>query len=277
MKETLFSTGEFAKLARTTKRTILFYNEKGILKPAKIGVKNYRYYEPNQILDFQIISLLRNLGVSLNEIKKYLDKKYSLQKIFELKRNELSSELEKLQNSLNKINYYNDNLEKTGFMIEENIKEVESFEIYYIVRRGPYAKIKDYCLELKAMFEQIPDDSVFVNIFVEGGYKPKDDLMKIGIIKNLTLHTRPKSEEIQDHEPYLERIQKYKALYYIYKGPGSLLSIHWDYINDIAEKKGYKRDSKIPHGLELYLRTSLNGVEEEENMVFEIQLPILLE
>jgi DNA-binding transcriptional MerR regulator len=37
MKKDYITAGEFARLACTTKRTILWYDQKGILKPTKIG------------------------------------------------------------------------------------------------------------------------------------------------------------------------------------------------------------------------------------------------
>ena len=54
----LITAGEFAKLAGTTKRTIHFYDEKGVLKPIKINKSNYRLYDERQILDYQMILLL---------------------------------------------------------------------------------------------------------------------------------------------------------------------------------------------------------------------------
>ena len=71
----LITAGELAKLASTTKRTIHFYDEKGVLKPRKINSKKYRFYEEQQVLDYQMILLLSTLGVPLDEIKRYLSSK----------------------------------------------------------------------------------------------------------------------------------------------------------------------------------------------------------
>ncbi|RJQ24430.1 MerR family transcriptional regulator, partial [Candidatus Parcubacteria bacterium] len=53
MEEKLLTAGEFAKLARTTKRTVVWYGREGILPPFKIGENGYKYYKAHQILDFQ--------------------------------------------------------------------------------------------------------------------------------------------------------------------------------------------------------------------------------
>lgn len=68
----MLKISEFAKLANTTRRTLIFYDEKGLFSPAKIAPNGYRYYEPDQLYQFELIAGLRNLGLSLEDIKKIL-------------------------------------------------------------------------------------------------------------------------------------------------------------------------------------------------------------
>ena len=84
--DNLITAGELAKLASTTKRTILFYDEKGVLKPVKVNSSKYRFYLERQILDYQMILLLSTLGVSLGEMKQYLNKKGNLVQLFDDKK-----------------------------------------------------------------------------------------------------------------------------------------------------------------------------------------------
>lgn len=65
----MLKISEFAKLARTTRRTLIFYDKKGIFSPAKVTDNGYRYYEPDQLYEFELISGLRDLSLSLNDIK----------------------------------------------------------------------------------------------------------------------------------------------------------------------------------------------------------------
>ena len=66
MHQNLLTPAEFAKLARTTKRTVLWYAEKGILLPHTTSESGYRLYLPEQIIDFQSILLtLRQLRCTL--------------------------------------------------------------------------------------------------------------------------------------------------------------------------------------------------------------------
>lgn len=69
MKDNLYySTGEFAKKARVSIRTIRYYDKQGILKPSFINDTGYRFYTDSDFGNLQIILCLKSLGFSLEEI-----------------------------------------------------------------------------------------------------------------------------------------------------------------------------------------------------------------
>ncbi|BAQ24478.1 MerR family transcriptional regulator [Streptococcus troglodytae] len=68
----MLKISEFAKLAKTTRRTLIFYDEKGIFSPLETTENGYRYYKPDQLYQFEFISGLRQLGLSLEEIQQVL-------------------------------------------------------------------------------------------------------------------------------------------------------------------------------------------------------------
>lgn len=70
-----FTTAEFARLCGVGKDTLFHYDEIGIFRPAHRGENGYRYYTYQQFEVFNIIWTLRELGMKLSEIKKYLDKR----------------------------------------------------------------------------------------------------------------------------------------------------------------------------------------------------------
>ena len=93
MPTNLLTIGEFAKLAETTKRTVLWYEEEGILKPKQINTENkYRLYSADQIIDLKAIMLLRKLNFSIVEIKKFLSKN-NPEELFNLKKKALKQEI----------------------------------------------------------------------------------------------------------------------------------------------------------------------------------------
>lgn len=67
-----YTVNKLAKLSGVSIRTLHFYDEVGLLKPAHTGENNYRYYEQEQLLMLQQILFYRELGFPLNEIKEIL-------------------------------------------------------------------------------------------------------------------------------------------------------------------------------------------------------------
>jgi len=68
MKSGYYTSGEFARKANVTIRTIRFYDKQGILKPSKISEKGYRLYTDEDFGRLQKILSLKYLGFSLEEI-----------------------------------------------------------------------------------------------------------------------------------------------------------------------------------------------------------------
>jgi DNA-binding transcriptional MerR regulator len=69
----MFRTGEFSHLARVSKRLLQFYDEIGLLKPARIDPHTgYRYYSARQLPELNRILVLKELGLSLDHIRKML-------------------------------------------------------------------------------------------------------------------------------------------------------------------------------------------------------------
>lgn len=66
---------EFAKMVGTTRRTLIFYEQEGIFQPAHVTSNGYRYYSYDQIYRFEIISSLRQAGLTIKQIKAVLDEK----------------------------------------------------------------------------------------------------------------------------------------------------------------------------------------------------------
>lgn len=71
--ERLLTAGEFAKLLSTTKATLRHYDQLGILQPALVEDNGYRYYRPDQAQVFLVIELFSDCGLTLKEIRGYLE------------------------------------------------------------------------------------------------------------------------------------------------------------------------------------------------------------
>ena len=64
-----YTVRKLAQLSGVSVRTLHFYDEIGLLKPARVGENQYRYYEEEQLLALQQILFLRELGFELKKIQ----------------------------------------------------------------------------------------------------------------------------------------------------------------------------------------------------------------
>ncbi|MDL2288097.1 MerR family transcriptional regulator [Oscillospiraceae bacterium OttesenSCG-928-F05] len=67
------SISEFSKWSGITRRNLIFYDKQGVLKPELRGENNYRYYSYYQLGVAWALSLLREIGLPLSEIRTFLD------------------------------------------------------------------------------------------------------------------------------------------------------------------------------------------------------------
>lgn len=67
-----YTVKELAQISGVSVRTLHWYDEVGLLKPAYHGSNGYRYYEEEQLLILQQILFFRELGFELKQIRKVL-------------------------------------------------------------------------------------------------------------------------------------------------------------------------------------------------------------
>lgn len=68
-KSKFYSSGDFAKKAHITKKTIRYYDEHNILKPSFVNENGNRYYTDDDFARLQQVLFLKYLGFSLDDIK----------------------------------------------------------------------------------------------------------------------------------------------------------------------------------------------------------------
>lgn len=94
-----FNTGEFAKLCNVKKQTLFHYDDIGLFSPEIKDENGYRYYSVQQFEVFNVILILKEIGMPLKEIKYYLDNKTpeALIELFEDKIIQVNKEIENLK------------------------------------------------------------------------------------------------------------------------------------------------------------------------------------
>lgn len=105
MHEKYFTTGEFAKICNVEKHVLFHYDSIGLFKPTIISENGYRYYSYDQYFTFYVIINLKMLGMSLKDIKVYLEHRNPslLLKLLEEKNVQVAEKIKWFQNLQNTI------------------------------------------------------------------------------------------------------------------------------------------------------------------------------
>ncbi len=93
------TTGEFAELFGVKKQTMFHYDDMGIFRPVILGDNGYRYYSYDQMETFSIILMLRELGLSIAEIREQIESRSpeELVELLESKREDIDRKIERLR------------------------------------------------------------------------------------------------------------------------------------------------------------------------------------
>lgn len=113
--------GEFSKLTCVPIRTLRYYDEIDLFKPAEIDLfTDYRYYREEQIEDLKIINQLKGVGFTLEEIKKNWN--HFTNDIMENKKKELEQKLDNISDSIKQIDILRSSI-IDGKFTKEKLKE----------------------------------------------------------------------------------------------------------------------------------------------------------
>jgi len=94
-----FSTGELAKAAEVSVRTVQYYDQRGILTPSEVTEGGRRIYHDSDLERLQVICFLRDLDFSIKQIKKLLQEE-NREQVLELL---LTDQIESLEKSSKEI------------------------------------------------------------------------------------------------------------------------------------------------------------------------------
>ena len=131
--EIYFTTGDFAKLCEVTKQTLFHYDNIGLLCPDHKDSKGYRYYSYTQFDTMYVIESLKEMEMSLSDIKVFISNTTpdTMIDLFKEKSKQLSEKINNLisiQNSIEKKIQITEDAKTTDF---SEIKLVQAEEEYF--------------------------------------------------------------------------------------------------------------------------------------------------
>lgn len=120
MKNMLYKIGEFSKLANIPIKTLRYYDEINLFKPKEIDLfSGYRYYSEEQLKDLKIILSLKEVGFSLEEIKK--NKNNYNDELMRHKKTELIAKEKAIEEQIKKIDYLRSRIKDNKIILDGNI------------------------------------------------------------------------------------------------------------------------------------------------------------
>lgn len=114
--EGYYTSGEFAKMAHISVRTIRFYDKQNILKPSFVNESGARFYSDEDFVRLQQILLLKYLGFSLEEIRNMTVKQPDKQML----RNSLKLQLKLVKDQIEQMQLVEQAIEDTADALEQN-------------------------------------------------------------------------------------------------------------------------------------------------------------
>ena len=262
----MYKIGDFSNMSKTTIKTLRYYEKEGLLKPIYIDLNTgYRYYETSQLVDISKIISLRQIGLSIKDIKKVLNG-YDVREILNKREKELEETLALSNIQLSKIHYL---LEENNMENKIFIKEIPSYIVYYsdgII--SDFSKISDFvlaagteCAKANPNLKCIVPDYCYIS-YLDGEYKNKN--IKIRYAQAV------EKEGKETKNVKFMRADAITAICLYHKGPYENLRNSYNIILKYIEDNGYEI---IDNVRECYIDGCWNK-DSAADYLTEIEFPV---
>jgi DNA-binding transcriptional MerR regulator len=111
-----YTSGQFAKMAHISVRTVRYYDKQNILKPSKINESGARFYSDEDFVRLQQILLLKYLGFSLEDIRSMVVDDMD----YHMLRNSLNLQLKLVKDRIEQMEMVANAIEDTTAAIDAN-------------------------------------------------------------------------------------------------------------------------------------------------------------
>lgn len=266
----LLTIGQFAAMHGINKKTLMWYDEIGLFRPAAINPENgYRYYDYHQSPVLETILLLRDLDVSIHEIQDFMKDRSAgnLKQLLEEKMADLDKQIAHLQAVRTTLSAHHQNMDTLLTMDLSEISIVEREERCLVtvgIDRGTSferevelitAETEKY--QLGRLHKASYGSMISVSSLLSGRY---DDYSRLFIaIPSLSyragLHMAPGG----------------KYLRAFCKGEWDRLPKRYQEIFDYAREHGL-----TPYGYSYEMGINENVIERIEDYIVQIEIPITL-
>lgn len=162
----MYTVGQFARILSVSAKALRFYDSIGLLRPARVGENQYRYYGREQVAIMRQILFLRELGLGLEVIRSILESGAladppRLTAILLERLGELHAEVAERQRLIGRLEHVVSHLQEDGGAhametIQVTVKEVPSMQVVGVRRRAPIGQNGQLIGEAYAKLRQSP-------------------------------------------------------------------------------------------------------------------------
>ena len=265
----MLKIGDFSALSQVSIKTLRYYDEVGLLKPAHVdAASGYRQYSASQLPRLHRILALRDLGFPLETIAKMLDEGISgdqLRGMLRLRQaeqeNRVREEQERLARLLARVRL----IEQEGIMSKEVLlKEIAPQWMASIRSVVPnYAGVGALYGELYSTLGPAAFSGVPVARWHDREYKEQDVDAEAGVYLKGPVQTRGRV--------HVSELPAATVASIMHEGSYARLSESYNVVVPWVEANGYTIAGPIR---EIYLKASQPVRQDDESYVTEIQVPV---
>ena len=266
----MFKIGDFSKLSQVSIKTLRYYDEIGLLRPSEIDrFTSYRYYTASQLSRLNRILLLKDLGLSLDQIGRLLESDLppaQLRGMLKLRQAEIERSIDEEEARLARV------AALLTYIEQENVNMSQYDVVIKKVAPVRIASIRDVVANYGAQGElwgklgaylaqhNVKPVAPCLTIDHNEGYKERDvDLEVCEVID------APLAANSRVHVYDLPAVEQMACT--VHHGPFPQLSQGYQALMQWAEANGYRF---IGSSREVYLQVE----SDEASNVAEIQIPV---
>jgi effector-binding domain-containing protein len=267
----MFKIGQFSRFSQVTVKTLRYYDEIGLLKPAEVDrFTGYRYYSASQLPRLNRILALKDLGLSLDQIAQLIEGDLTPDQIrgmLRLKQVEIEEQLQEEQARLARVEWRLKQIEQEETMPTQEVvlKQTAAQSVASVRDTVPVTGISQLFGEIFAYLGQhrINPAGPPISIYYDQEFHEQETDIEIAVpvAGSVPAGNRVKPSELPavEHMACIVHEGSYEAIGGTY---GQLLS--W------VEANGYRINGPVR---EVYLRGPESG-DDTSTYVTEIQFPV---
>lgn len=263
----LYRIGMFANMNRVTIKTLRYYDEQNLLKPAYVdGENGYRYYGASQIADLHRILALKNMGFSIEDIQRITSGEAD-KNLLHRKKQEILKEIAELTAKLAQVESYlaKEDIDLSSPVLVKKIPEVI---VCSMERRiESYDELFEMMPEMGAEMERIgcicAEPEYCFTHYLEPGELGEDILIE-------TCQAVTERKEDSDKIKFKVLPEVAEAACIFHKGSYETFPNSYAAVLRFIEENGYEICGNIR---ESYIDGVWNK-EKEEDWLSEIQVPV---